>query len=428
MRQPYRRFAHVLLAVTLLLGSLTACGPFKFGPQASTPTSTVPAVPPPVGDPVFATPIFDPNPPASLHLTLGNPSGAVANPAQPTNYLIIRDQYALAYNRDRGIPTWVSWHLAASDLGPTARYTGSFITDTSLPDGWPRVVHADYNNSGYDRGHMTPSADRTASDANNEATFILTNVLPQAPAINRGPWEQFEAYARTLADQGNELYIVAGSAGSQGTLAGGKLTIPAATWKLMLVLPAATSADVARITAQTPVLAVWMPNTVGVDAQPWASYATTVRCLEERTGLQFLTTLPPAVQIALKGQGCDGTAPTAAVAPAVAPTSAAIAITKIEYDPPGDDLAGEYVLLRNDGGSAADLTGWTLRDQANTTYTFPAFTLAAGAEVKVWVKVGTNDAGNLYWGRGQSVWNNTGDTATLSDAAGAVVAQSQYQN
>ena len=61
----------------------------------------------------------------SRHLALGNPSGAVADLAQPTNYLISRDQYALGYHRDRGMPTWVSWHLQASDLGTTPRYSGS---------------------------------------------------------------------------------------------------------------------------------------------------------------------------------------------------------------------------------------------------------------------------------------------------------------
>lgn len=98
---------------------------------------------------------------SSIHLTMGNPSNAVANVAAFDNYLIVRDQYALSYHRDRGIPNWVSWRLAKSDLGDTPRYTGQFITDTTLPDGWYQVRHADYTLSGYDRGHMVPSADRT---------------------------------------------------------------------------------------------------------------------------------------------------------------------------------------------------------------------------------------------------------------------------
>ena len=226
--------------------------------------------------------------PTSVHLTLGNPSGAVTDVTSPANYLIVRDQYVLAYNRDRGIPTWVSWHLAASDLGAVGRYSGNFFTDTSLSAGWYRVTHSDYLNSGYDRGHMTPSADRTASTADNEATFLLTNVVPQAPANNQGLWAQLEDYARTRVGQGSEVYIIAGSAGSQGTLAGGKLTIPTNIWKVLLVLPAANGDDLARITAQTEVIAVWSPNSAAAQGQTWQSYQTTVRCLEQRLGLDLL--------------------------------------------------------------------------------------------------------------------------------------------
>lgn len=86
----------------------------------------------------------------------------------------------------------------------------------------------------------------------------------------------------------------------------------------------------------------------------------------------------------------------------------------------------ESVLIRNVGGAALAMGGYTLSDAANTTYTFPAFTLAAGAEVRVWVKAGADDAANLYWGRGQPVWNNGGDTATLRDAQGTVVSTFSY--
>ena len=392
--------------------------------------STVPAATPvaPVATPVAST---------SEQLALGNPSGATADPGQPNNYLIVRDQYALSYSRDRGIPTWVSWHLAAADLGTTTRDSGAFITDNTLPAGWYRVTHNDYANSGYDRGHMTPSGDRTASEEANEATFILTNVLPQAPASNQGPWEKLESSARDLVTQSNELYLLAGGTGSQSTLAGGKLSDPAATWKLIVVLPAATGNDVARITAQTTLIAVWMPNSAAVRDQLWTTYTTTVRCLEERTGLQFLTAVPASVRTALLGAGCGAAeptpikptappVPTTTPVPSAVATPAQITIPYIVYNPPGDDLVGEYVPLRNGGGSPATLTGWTLRDAANHVYTYPAFTLAAGAEVRLWTKAGRNDASNLYWGQKQAVWNNEGDTAILRDAKGREVARFHY--
>lgn len=385
--------------------------------------------------------------PASRHLALGNPSGAAADPAQPTNFLIVRDQYALSYHRDRGIPNWVSWHLQAADLGDTPRYSGDFFTDTALPVGWYRVTHADYTGSGYDRGHMTPSADRTASVADNEATFILTNVLPQAPENNRGLWAQLEDDARELVREGNELYIISGGSGQLGLLAGGRLAIPATVWKVILVLPAADGDDAARVTEQTRVIAVWVPNDATVAGRPWDAYATTARCVEERTGLDFFAPVEDGVEAAIEGAACPGAAanrlylplvrsseppsppPTPSPTPSPTPTPPApaqVTIVLVAYDPPGDDVQGEYVLLRNAGGSAATLTGWTLRDEADTVFMFPAFTLAAGAEVSVWTKSGTNDDANLYWGRGQPIWNNAGDTAILRDAAGAEVARYGY--
>lgn len=109
------------------------------------------------------------------------------------------------------------------------------------------------------------------------------------------------------------------------------------------------------------------------------------------------------------------------------PGAGNVVITRIEYDPAvGTDAEGEYVELKNTGAGAADLTDWTLRDEADTVYTFPAFTLNAQATVRVWVKSGTNDATNLYWGRSSAVWNNGGDTATLRNAEGIDVDSCTY--
>src|SRR4030095_1835907 len=49
--------------------------------------------------------------PSSVHLTFGNPSGAVADLNQFNNYLMEKPEIALSYKRDKGGPNWVSWHL-----------------------------------------------------------------------------------------------------------------------------------------------------------------------------------------------------------------------------------------------------------------------------------------------------------------------------
>jgi hypothetical protein len=102
-------------------------------------------------------------------------------------------------------------------------------------------------------------------------------------------------------------------------------------------------------------------------------------------------------------------------------------IAHIEYDPPGPDLEGEYVLIRNTSDTAIDMTGWSLHDDGlNHVFTFPSFALAANSEVKVWSKSGKNDAQNLYWQNKAPVWNNSGDTGTLRLPTGETVSSYTY--
>jgi endonuclease G len=237
---------------------------------------------------------------ASLHLTMGNPSGAVASTSYPTNYLMLKNQYSQSYYRDRGIPNWVAWHLGSVDLGSANRST-SFTTDTTLPSGWYRVSSSSYTNSGYDRGHMCPSADRTATDADNQATFIMTNVVPQTPDNNQGPWAAMETYLRSLVSAGNELYIYSGPDDSKGTIDSGRVQIPAYTWKIVVVLPAGSS-DVSRVTTSTRVIAVDIPNNAGIRSVSWKTYRTSVDQIEGWTGFNFLTAVSTSIQSTIESK------------------------------------------------------------------------------------------------------------------------------
>lgn len=105
-----------------------------------------------------------------------------------------------------------------------------------------------------------------------------------------------------------------------------------------------------------------------------------------------------------------------------------VRITDIYYAPPSGAPLTEYVALENQGTSAAAMDAWTVKDEVGATYSFPSgFTLAAGATVKVYTGSGSDTASELYWGRGQAVWNNSGgDTAYLLDAAGVLVDEWSY--
>ncbi|KER10389.1 MAG: hypothetical protein HY22_05890 [[Candidatus Thermochlorobacteriaceae] bacterium GBChlB] len=292
-------------ALVVMAVYFAACSQLPNAPETETPSKQK-SIEVPVGAPdaeLFST---------SVHLTMGNPSGAVTSTSSPSNYLMVKSQYALAYQRDLGIPRWVSWHLDRSWLGSAPRQD-DFRADGTLPSGWYRVSNTSYTGSGFDRGHMCPSADRTNSITNNSATFLMTNMIPQAPDNNQGPWARLEDYCRTLVNQGNELYIICGAYGSGGTgsagyktsIDGGRVRVPSRTWKVIVVLPSGTN-DVARVTTSTRVIAVNMPNSQGIRSANWGSYRTSVDAIESATGLNLLSAVPSSIQTTIEARVDNG--------------------------------------------------------------------------------------------------------------------------
>ncbi|MCO5250770.1 MAG: DNA/RNA non-specific endonuclease [Candidatus Kapabacteria bacterium] len=228
----------------------------------------------------------------NVHILLGTPT----NPNQQ-DYIIIRPQYVVGYNPEKGIPNWVSWNMNADWFGDVERYSGSFIRDTSLPLGMYRVKHADYTNSGYDRGHMVRSEERTATVEDNKSTFIITNVAPQTPDLNRGVWLDFEYFLEDLCKIDNrELYVMAGSycVVNNTLLDEGLVVIPESYYKIAVMLD--KGRGLSDVTTNTTVYAVLMPNIDGVRSDKWSKYQTTVDNIEFITGYDFLNLVPSEIQ------------------------------------------------------------------------------------------------------------------------------------
>ena len=226
----------------------------------------------------------------AAYLALGNPSNAAA--ADPNNYLLVNNFMAISYNRDKGIPNWVAWRVTRADLGQLDR-EDAFRPDDRLPKGWTRVTPTDYTGSGFDRGHICPNADRYGSREAADATFLMTNMTPQTPDLNRGPWQKFEVYTRTLVTRGNDVYIYAGVYGERGKIKK-KVSIPEYNWKVVVAVPAGT--PFSAINENARVIAVNMPNVKGIANAEWKMYRTTVRQIEQATGYNLLSALPQNVQ------------------------------------------------------------------------------------------------------------------------------------
>jgi endonuclease G len=229
----------------------------------------------------------------SYQMQLGNPSNATADTNNHSHYLMQRSVLAEDYNDTLRQPNWVSWDLTTTDVGSSGR-SSTFYQDTSLPPGFYQVKPTDYSGSGYDRGHMCPSADRTDTVANNDAVFFMSNIIPQTPDNNQGWWANLEDDCRTIAAAGNELLITSGPSGfgTNKINAAGQVYIASNVWKIIVVVPNGSGTALSRITAATRVIAVNTPNTAGVRSTPWTNFLTSVNQIQTNTGYTFFTTLP----------------------------------------------------------------------------------------------------------------------------------------
>lgn len=227
-------------------------------------------------------------------LLFGNPSNATGDIANENNYLMQKTQYSLSYSRANATPNWVAWRLDSSWIG-TAQRQDDYRPDPALPAAWYHVQDNDYSGSGYDRGHMCPSGDRTRSIPDNSATFLMTNFVPQLGANNQGPWNDLEIYLRTLASQGNEIYIFSGPQGNIGTISQGRIVVPKFTWKVVLILPNGGS-DLQRVSRATRVFGVIVPNQPPISNSGWRTYRVTVNAVEYLTGFDFFSAIPKNTQ------------------------------------------------------------------------------------------------------------------------------------
>ena len=251
-------------------------------------------------------------------LYFGNPTDSMPDSEMYANYLMVKDQYTVSYNTRTLCPNWVAWHLDKSNMGPADR-CDDFRPDEDLPEAWYGVKKADYqyNKYGFDRGHVCPSADRTATKLDNSMTFLMTNMVPQSPDNNRVIWMHFENYERELVNKGNEVYIIAGPYGTGGTSQKGTfdeipitlkskevlhMNVPAYTWKVLIALPDGED-DVSRIGEEAIVIAINVPNRMGMGKTgDWEQYICSVDEIEDLTGYDFFELLPDDIEDVLESR------------------------------------------------------------------------------------------------------------------------------
>ena len=157
-----------------------------------------------------------------------------------------------------------------------------------------RVDHYDYSNSGYDRGHMAPNyaIDRVFGEAAQQETFLMSNIVPQKPELNQGPWKDLEQTIanRYLRDY-QQVWVMTGPIYREPIqrLPTG-VAIPAAFFKIIV--------DVVEPTG-VRAIGVILPQAAH-ESDKMSSYLVTIDAIEAATGMDFLSLLDDGAEAALE--------------------------------------------------------------------------------------------------------------------------------
>ena len=203
--------------------------------------------------------------------------------------ILKRVAYTASYNSDLRIPNWVAWQLTGAHAeGKNKRAGVKFQEDMDVP--LPRAVDFDYVRSGYDRGHLCPSADNRWDATAQEQSFLLTNVCPQDHNLNVGDWHELENLCRKWAKTYGSIYIVAGPVllkGKHKTIGKNKVTVPEAFFKVVLCMEGEPKA-----------IGFIYRNESG--NRPKSYYVNTIDDVERITGIDFFPALPDDVEKAVE--------------------------------------------------------------------------------------------------------------------------------
>jgi len=199
--------------------------------------------------------------------------------------------YIVGYDEALMNPAWVAYRLEYDSSGSTVDRPHGFETDSRTR---ARVDHHDYTNTGYDRGHMAPNyAIGGAYGAKGQIeTFLMSNIVPQMPDLNRGPWKELEQrIANEYLDESRELWVITGPIYDESNLQlRSGVAVPSSFFKIVV--------DVVD-DEKVRVLAFVMPQDVA-DAS-LRGYLTSVDAVEAETGLDFFSVLDDAVEDQLEG-------------------------------------------------------------------------------------------------------------------------------
>ncbi len=148
-----------------------------------------------------------------------------------------------------------------------------------------------FKGSGYDHGHICPSADRLGSAEANYQTFFLTNMMPQYNGFNAGVWASMEKKVRNWSSNFDTLYVCKGGSIDKSEnivkyLGSGDNKIPVPRYFFMALLGKNSNGYTA--------MAFWIDcNSTNENLN---NYVINIDALEEKTDIDFFCNLPDEME------------------------------------------------------------------------------------------------------------------------------------
>lgn len=191
-----------------------------------------------------------------------------------------RNAFVFNYNIQAKQSNWVAHIIGTEIANGIITRTNDFRED-SLLDG-SSSTKADYWDSGFDRGHLAPSADFRWSLKALSESYLYSNMSPQRPELNRERWAQLEDLLRTyVLENKRPLYVVTGPVWESGldSIGPSRMAVPKRFYKVALDFLADTPVAVGFV----------MPNTYC--KYPVIHYAISVDSVQRLTGIDFFPKL-----------------------------------------------------------------------------------------------------------------------------------------
>lgn len=191
------------------------------------------------------------------------------------------ETYVVDFSVEEQVAFWVHYQLTLDECLGTVPRKDAFRGDPRLDIG---LDEKSYAASGYDRGHLKPAADSRTTAEDMRSSFLMTNMAPQTPNLNRGIWKQLEEAVRTWGLTYEDLHVTCGPGReSTGVLPAG-VRIPATFWKAVM-----------RTSPDTACMAFSFPNAEKVPGD-LGDFLVSVDELEQAIGLDLFPGLPDATE------------------------------------------------------------------------------------------------------------------------------------